>query len=241
MIMFFAIFSLIFGACFGSFITMASYRLPLGQDIVFKPSYCPKCGNKIGLLSLIPIFSWIFQGGKCAKCGDKISVRYPLTELATSLMFLISYLKFGLTANTIIFDFMIVISMIMIITDLEHYIILDSMQIAMLILSLIFILFNDLSLFYGVISAVIYFSIISIAGFIVSKIKKRESIGFGDVKFITIAGLILGIELLPLFLFLSGMLGIIFGLIWKKFKKNEYFPFGPALIVSYLFLILYFY
>lgn len=237
----FIIFSLIFGACFGSFITMASYRLPLGEDIIFKPSYCPKCKKTIGFLSLVPIFSWIFQRGKCAKCGNKISVRYPLTELVASILFLISYLKFGISYNTIIFDFIVVISMIMIITDLEHYIILDSMQLFLLILSIVFVIYNNLSLFYSVISSIIYFIIIYLSGFTVSKIKKKDAIGGADIKFITIAGIILGVELLPQFLFLSGCIGIVFGLLWKKLKKNEYFPFGPALIISFLSLILYFY
>ncbi len=235
------IFSLIFGACFGSFITMASYRLPLNEDIVFKPSYCPNCKKSIGIFSLIPIFSWIFQGGKCSNCKTKISIRYPLTELITSIMFLLSYLKFGFTYNTIIFDLIIVVCMIMIITDLEHYVIMDSCQLTLLILVILFITYNQFNLIYSVISSILYFATIFIAGYIVKIIKKKESIGYADIKFITISGLLLGINYLPQFLFLSGIIGVISGLLWKKFKKNEYFPFGPALIISFISLILYFY
>lgn len=235
----FLIFSLIFGACFGSFITMASHRLPLEEDLFFKKSYCPKCKKAVNYFSLVPVFSWVLQRGRCFNCGIKISLRYPLTEIITAFLFLFSYLKFGYSLNTIIFDLIIVVCMIMIITDLEHYIIPDLMQICLLILNIIFIFNNDLDIFTRVLSGFVYFLLIYLVGYVVEKWKKKDAIGGGDIKFIAIVGMVLGLNLLPIFLFLSGIVGVVFGLIWKAVKKNEYFPFGPALIFSYLFLIFY--
>ncbi len=237
----FIIFSLIFGACFGSFATMASYRLPRNEDIFFKRSYCPKCGKPIGFFSLIPIFSWIFQGGKCSKCKSKISIRYPIIEIITALLFLLSYFKFGVSYNTIIIDLIIVVCVVMTVSDLENYIFPDSMQISLLVFVLLFIFYNGFDIFCSVISALIYFLLIMLTGFIVGKWKKQDAIGGGDIKFITIVGLILGIDFLPMFLFMSGVIGVIFGLIWKKTTKNEYFPFGPALIMSFLFILFFYY
>ncbi len=234
---FFIIFSLIFGAVFGSFITAASYRLPKNESMLTR-SHCPKCNKPLKIKSLIPIFSWLFQKGKCLNCKAKISVRYPITELTTSLLFLISYLRFGFNWNTVIFDLIIVVCLIMIISDLETYIIPDSMQISLLILSLIFIYYNNFDILYSVISAIVYFGIIFLSGFIVEKWKKKDAIGGGDIKFITIAGLVLGVSSLPFFFLFSGIFGVIFGLLWKKIKKNEYFPFGPALVVSFLSLLM---
>jgi len=233
------VFSLLFGACFGSFITMASYRLPKGEDIFLKKSYCPKCNKPLKLKSLIPIFSWIFQKGRCSMCGAKISVRYPLIEVITAIFFLFSYYKFGFSLNTIIVDLIIVICFTMFVTDLETYTIPDSLQISLLILVLLFIFNNNFDIFYSVLSGFFYFFIIYLTAFIVSKYKKKDALGGGDVKFITIAGLILGLYNITIFLFLAGLFGIIFGLVWKKIKKNEYFPFAPALIVSFLSLIFY--
>ena len=234
---FFIIFSLIFGAVFGSFITAASYRLPKNESMLTR-SHCPKCNKPLKIKSLIPIFSWLFQKGKCLNCKAKISVRYPITELTTSLLFLISYLRFGFNWNTVIFDLIIVVCLIMIISDLETYIIPDSMQISLLILSLIFIYYNNFDILYSVISAIVYFGIIFLSGCIVEKWKKKDAIGGGDIKFITIAGLVLGVSSLPFFFLFSGIFGVIFGLLWKKIKKNEYFPFGPALVVSFLSLLI---
>ena len=235
----FSIFSLLFGACFGSFATMASYRLPRNEDIFFKKSYCPKCDKPIKFFSLIPVFSWIFQGGKCSNCGNKISIRYPLIEIFTSFLFFMSYLKFGISYNTVLFDLIIVVCVIMFIADLETYIIPDSMQITLLVLSISMIYYNNMDIYYQVMSSVAYFVLIISTSFLVEKWKKKDALGGGDVKFITIAGLLLGFQNLPVFLFIAGIIGMIFGLIWKIITKNEYFPFGPALLVSFVSLMFY--
>ena len=235
---FYIIISLIFGSVFGSFITAASYRLPRNETM-WTRSHCPKCNKTLKPISLIPIFSWLFQKGRCLNCGEKISIRYPLTEIITAILFLLSYLKFGYNFNTIIVDAFIVIGMIMIVSDLETYTIPDSTQLALLITAIIFNLYNGFDLLYSTFSALIYFAMIFISSLIVSKWKKKDAIGGADLKLITICGLVLGILALPLFFLFSGLFGIVFGLAWQKIKKNEYFPFGPALIASFLFLIFY--
>ena len=132
-----------------------------------------------------------------------------------------------------------VIGMIMIVSDLETYTIPDSTQLALLITAIIFNLYNGFDLLYSTFSALIYFAMIFVSSLIVSKWKKKDAIGGADLKLITICGLVLGILALPLFFLFSGLFGIVFGLAWQKIKKNEYFPFGPALIASFLFLIFY--
>lgn len=233
------IFSLLFGACFGSFISMASYRLPRGEDIFFKKSYCPKCNKALKLKSLIPVCSWIFQKGKCSMCGAKISVRYPLIEFLTAVFFLLSYYKFGFSLNTIIMDLIIVVCFTMFVADLETYTLPDLLQISLLVLALTFICNNNYNILYSILSAFSYFLVIYLTSLIVSRWKKKDALGGGDIKFITIVGLILGMHNITIFLFLAGLFGVIFGLIWKRFKKNEYFPFGPALIASFLLLLFY--
>lgn len=73
----------VFGIQFGSFITLVSYRVPRGEDIVFTPSHCPTCNARLTIVDLFPIFSWLFAGGKCRHCKAPVSVRYPLIEIAT--------------------------------------------------------------------------------------------------------------------------------------------------------------
>ena len=77
------------GTLFGSFFTLAVYRLPLHQDITHERSYCPKCNHKLSFLDMIPILSYIFLGGKCRYCKNKIRIRYLLLEIFTGIVFLL--------------------------------------------------------------------------------------------------------------------------------------------------------
>lgn len=81
------------GITFGSFYTLAVYRIPKGIDITHKHSYCPNCNHKLNFLDLIPIFSYIFLGGKCRYCKQKIKSRYLILETLSGLFFVgIAYL-----------------------------------------------------------------------------------------------------------------------------------------------------
>ena len=82
----------IMGTLFGSFYTLAVYRIPKKIDIVKTHSFCPNCNHKLGFLELIPVFSYIFLGGKCKNCKQKIRPRYFILEFLSGLAFvLIAY------------------------------------------------------------------------------------------------------------------------------------------------------
>lgn len=78
----------IIGTVFGSFYTLAVYRIPKRQDITHTHSYCPKCEHKLGFLDLIPVWSYIFLGGKCRYCKEKIRPRYFILEALSGTIFL---------------------------------------------------------------------------------------------------------------------------------------------------------
>ena len=81
------------GITFGSFYTLAIYRIPKGQDIVHTHSYCPKCNHKLNFIDLIPVFSYLLLGGKCRYCKEKIRPRYFIIEAISGIFFvLIAYL-----------------------------------------------------------------------------------------------------------------------------------------------------
>ena len=89
------------GSLFGSFFTLAVYRLPLHQDITHERSYCPNCKHKLGFFDMIPILSYIFLGGKCRYCKKKIRIRYLVLEVLTGTLFVI----WTMSLNMNIFDF----------------------------------------------------------------------------------------------------------------------------------------
>ncbi len=103
----------IIGTLFGSFYTLAVYRIPKRQDIVHTHSYCPNCNHKLGLLDLFPIISYLLLGGKCRYCKHKIRPRYLILELLSGILFVgIAYLmqfNFDTLSATTIAEFSFIV------------------------------------------------------------------------------------------------------------------------------------
>ena len=83
------------GLVLGSFTTMLSYRIPRKLSIVTPPSYCPRCNAHLKARDLVPVFSWLFEGGKCRQCQQPISPRYLLIELATTVLCTTCFVTIG--------------------------------------------------------------------------------------------------------------------------------------------------
>lgn len=102
------IYIFLIGITFGSFFTLAVYRIPRGEDIIHTRSYCPKCNHKLSFWDMIPLFSYIFLGAKCRYCKEKIRPRYFILEFCSGLVFVLFALSiklniYTLTAQTIVY------------------------------------------------------------------------------------------------------------------------------------------
>lgn len=104
----------IIGSLFGSFLSLATYRIPRHEDIVATRSYCPTCKHKLGFFDLIPVLSYIARGGKCKYCKEPISPRYFLLETLNGIVFVAFYLIFGYTLNMAIVAIIYVLIVLMI-------------------------------------------------------------------------------------------------------------------------------
>jgi len=82
------------GAVFGSFFTLAVYRIPLGLDITHSRSFCPNCNHRLEFIDLIPILSYLSIGGKCRYCKQPIRIRYLLLEVLSGSVFVFAYFAF---------------------------------------------------------------------------------------------------------------------------------------------------
>ena len=98
----FTIFMWIIGSIFGSFFNVVGYRIPRNLSIVKPGSFCPKCNHSLKWYELIPILSYIIQGGKCRCCHERISIIYPIIEVTTAILFSTSYFVFGFSYELII-------------------------------------------------------------------------------------------------------------------------------------------
>lgn len=89
------------GTVFGSFFTLAVYRIPLHQDITHTRSYCPKCEHKLGFWDMLPIISYVCLGGKCRYCGEQIRARYLLLEVLSGVVFVLFAVSIKLSIYTL--------------------------------------------------------------------------------------------------------------------------------------------
>ncbi|WP_103354179.1 A24 family peptidase [Amycolatopsis sp. CA-128772] len=85
----------VLGLLAGSFLNVVVHRVPRGESVVRPPSRCPDCGRGIRARHNVPVFGWLVLRGRCAGCGSRISVRYPLAELGTAVLFALLALRFG--------------------------------------------------------------------------------------------------------------------------------------------------
>ncbi|MBM3580104.1 MAG: prepilin peptidase [Alphaproteobacteria bacterium] len=228
---------------FGSFGTLVSYRLARKQPIIFARSQCPNCGYKLKAVNLIPLFSWIFQRGKCSNCHTRISLRYPLIELSFLAAFLTVYFALNRNLNAQTFTlFAIATTLIcMVIIDLEEYFIPDSLQyfLAILVTILVILKGGTPAVLANIPAAFLYLGFGVALWLFFHFAAHIDALGIDDLKFFFISGFALGTKNFLTFMLLSGVLGTLFGVLWQKLKKDETFPFAPAICVA-LFLCLLF-
>ncbi len=221
------------GAAIGSFLTLVTYRLPRDEKIGWSRSRCPACATTLTVRDLFPILSWTFSRGKCRHCKAPISIRYPLTELACAGGAAAAVWMFGFTLETVAIAGLWWCIVAITVTDLEHYIILDEVQIALAVFGVMYrvALGTDA---VEVVAAGIIGLVIGLSfkyGFIY--LRKKDGLGMGDVKLLGGAGIWLAssISFVP-FLFFAGVLGIAFGMVWRLLGRGQMFPFGPSLAAS---------
>ncbi len=91
----------IIGTVFGSFYTLAVYRIPKNIDIIKTHSYCPNCNHKLGFFELIPVWSYIILGGRCKHCKQPIRARYLILEILSGCTFLMLAQLFEINIYTL--------------------------------------------------------------------------------------------------------------------------------------------
>lgn len=112
----------LFGICIGSFLNVCIYRLPVGESLTKKNSHCMTCGTPIKWYDLIPVFSWLILRGKCRACGSKISGRYILVESLTGIIFVLTFLRFDVISDGLIYPALLCLFMAgLIVIGFEDY------------------------------------------------------------------------------------------------------------------------
>ncbi|MDP2938271.1 MAG: prepilin peptidase [Candidatus Omnitrophota bacterium] len=252
------ILAFIFGSIVGSFLNVCIHRMPLGESVVWPHSHCPKCKKKIPTYDNIPFLSYIILKGRCRFCHEKISLRYPLVELLTALMFLAIFNRYGLSYDFFIFIVFICGLIIATFVDIQHRIIPDEVSVGGIILGFILTAIKGFNLrpitydlrpmlnsFLGI---VIGGGLIYLTGklfdLVYFKLLKRppiqgetESMGGGDVKLLAMIGAFLGWQKVIFVFFMAPFFGAIVGIINLAIKKDHTIPYGPFLSLAAIFSI----
>ncbi len=250
------LYSFIIGLCIGSFINVVVYRFPNNLSIIRPRSFCPKCKTKLTWRENIPLISWLIQRGRCKNCYTSISIRYPLVELTTAILFVVfinsspSFFSSNFNLFFNIFFSWIFLSLLICITliDIESFWIpqgLINFGFFSGSLGLIFIgLFNNKFIdFYllvrGLSSSAMSFFIFECLRYLAKYIFKKDAIGRGDSKLVAMLALWLGpigtlfaVGISYIFAAIYCLVGLPLNLV--KFK--QVIPFAPFLSLGGLLI-----
>jgi leader peptidase (prepilin peptidase)/N-methyltransferase len=230
------------GASIGSFINVVVYRLPAGLSILWPPSRCPHCLNQLKAYDNVPVLGWLWLKGRCRYCKSQISLRYPVVEAVTGIIFLLIFFIFNVSIQTIGYwvfcSWLLALSLI----DLDTMTLPNPLTKSGLVLGIIFqVVVGYITepsiagvvkhLMMGIVGAVLglwLFDAIAILGIFLQK----EAMGAGDAKLAAMMGAWLGWKHLLLAGFIACSLGAIVGIsaiLLSKRKWGQKIPFGPFL------------
>ena len=255
--------ALILGLLVGSFLNVVIYRVPEGLNrnwklqakqmldlpleqgegerfnILMPPSHCPSCKAAIKPWQNIPILSYVLLKGQCKHCHAAISLRYPLVELLTGLVFAVCAWKFGATWTAVAAMVFSAYLIAMIFIDADTQLLPDQLTLPLMWGGIVFHLAAYLlqadwgitNLVDSLLGAIVgYMSLWSIFQ-LFKLVTGKEGMGYGDFKLLAALGAWLGISVLPIIIIMSAVVGLIFALIMKV-AKNQPMPFGPYLAIS---------
>ena len=223
----------IFGLLIGSFLNVLIIRITKNESVVFPASHCVSCGKNLKWYHNIPLFSYLFLGGKCAYCKAKISIQYPIVELATALLFMISYIKLeDLTFSFIVggvFATLLALSII----DFRYKEVPDSLNLLALTLSFV----SSINILQNFQNALLFAGGFSFLRFYVSYLVKKEAMGEADIMIAATIGAMVGVKLGLFVIFLSAILALpVFLVAGKKDLEVPFIPFlALALFIVYFF------
>lgn len=228
----------IFGTILGSFYNVIGLRVPKKIPFHNDRSYCPNCNKQLKYYELIPIISYVIQGGKCRNCKTKISFIYPFVEFMTGLLFVFSYIKLGFQLELIVAIIFMSLLMIIFVSDISYMLIPNKVLVFFLPIIIVARIFIPLEPWYdAIIGALVGYVLLAII-----IIASKGGMGAGDMKLFGVMGIVLGWKSILLTFFLAALFGAVIGgmlMLFKKVKRGEPIPFGPFIVLAAI--ITYFY
>lgn len=219
----------IIGAVFGSFFNVVGLRVPKGESIITPRSSCGSCRKQLSAVDLLPILGWFIRRGRCHYCGVSLSPVYLLGELAGGLLF--AALPFLVSPRELWIAYPLVsVLLILTVSDLKYMLLPNKIIYpAMLLFVALRLFLHPLPLWQYAAGFVIGGgALLSVS--IVAVWMGKPAMGFGDIRLMALVGLVMGLKLVLLCVFLSALLGSVIGLALiasGRLDRKSPMPYGP--------------
>jgi leader peptidase (prepilin peptidase)/N-methyltransferase len=223
------------GLCVGSFLNVCIHRLPHGQSVVSPGSRCPHCGYELRWFDNIPVVSYAMLRGRCRRCRAAISMRYPIIELITMLVFVGHYFVFG--ADIVLVPRLLFASALVALfaIDLEHHLLPNAITLPGIVVGLAFSLLLPPGIQSALIGVLVGGGVLWLIGEAYFRIAGQEGMGGGDVKMLAMIGAFLGWKLVLVTLVFSSIAGSLIGglvLATRRGGLKYALPYGTFLAIG---------
>ncbi len=225
----------LYGIIIGSFLNVLIYRIPKKENFITSRSHCMNCEYQLKWYDLIPVFSYVFLGGKCRKCRTHISLQYPLIELLNGSMYLVITLIYGVSLETLLYALLFSALLALSVIDFRTFEIPLGFNIFIFCLGVIRVItdfahWSDYVIGFFVVSGFIYLIIL---------LTKGRGMGDGDGKLMAAVGLLIGWKLVLLSFFLGCVFGSILHIARMKITRVDHvLAFGPYLSMGIMVSVL---
>lgn len=228
----------ILGGCIGSFLNVCIYRIPLSKSIVYPGSMCPRCGTPIRFYDNIPILSYLWLKGRCRHCQSPVSLRYPMVELLTALLFTAVVHRFGISLEAGIYMAFTAAMVTITFIDIDHRIIPDRISLPGIPLCFLAALaLPDMGWKAALLGILVGGGTLFVVAWGYSMLTGKEGMGGGDIKLLAMIGALLGWQGVVFTIFLASLLGTAVGLgvmLYSRSNMKLAVPFGPFLAAGAL-------
>ncbi len=247
----------VFGLLIGSFLNVCIHRWPRDQSVVHPRSRCPQCERPIAWFDNIPVLSYLLLQGRCRGCAASISLRYPLVELLTGVLFFWLVLRLGPTPAALRDCAFVGMLITLAFSDAETLLLPDEFTLGGLAAGLVLawlipvpddtfralaaasdlhLGWRTLSFGEALLGAAVPSGFLWLGGVLFEKLRHKEGLGFGDVKMLAMIGAFLGLKGALLTLIAGSVLGSVIGLAYIAFTRKDagtyQLPLGTFLAVG---------
>ena len=254
----------VFGLCIGSFLNVVIHRLPLMLERGWKQesadllgvavpetpaitlatprSRCPSCGHAITWYENLPLVSWLWLKGRCSECKARISVRYPVVELTTAILFGLIGWRFDGQPVAVLWCGFAAALVALAGIDWDTTLLPDNMTLPLawagLVAAALGWTIPLADALWGAVAG--YLSLWSVY-WLFKLATGKEGMGFGDFKLLAALGAWLGLKMILPIILAASLIGAVVGICMKlsaSLREGRYVPFGPFLAGAGLVVML---